>query len=65
MNDNSNILQDLVTVLKKAQTTGSLPALTVNTEIKLDNATILKTGAALFGAILLAGLICVVVNKNI
>jgi len=52
--NNSNILQELVTVLKNAQTSGGLPAVKVDTTISLDNSTILKTGLAIFGAVLVA-----------
>lgn len=44
----ANILTDIVNVLKNAQAKGGLPSVDVNTNISLDNPTILKVGGALF-----------------
>lgn len=51
--DFASILSNAVDVLKTAQTKGGLPSVDVNTNIALDNQTILKTGAALLGVGLL------------
>ncbi len=53
--DFSKVLSDVVGVLKTAQTSGGLPSVDVNTNIALDNQTILKTG----GALLAVGLLTV------
>lgn len=45
--DFTKVLSDIVGVLKTAQTSGGLPSVDVNTNIALDNQTIVKTGAAL------------------
>lgn len=45
--DFTSILANAVDVLKTAQTSGGLPSVDVNTNIALDNQTIVKVGGAL------------------
>lgn len=60
----SNLLEDLVAVLKNAQATGTLPTVSVDTKISLDDVTILKFGAAVFVAVLIPALIVALILRK-